>query len=163
MSATKQIHKVTNVDRDAKTGTCAVCGPVKVRLHPNRAECMTVRQRNRHGNTPEKRLKYLERSALRGKLNRAKVEALVRASRSDNNFDFNFTADDYTKLLTACGNTCPLCTRPFKRRPSIDHDHNTGAVRGLICSSCNTGLGFFKDDSAALRRAADYLDTHNTL
>ena len=39
----------------------------------------------------------------------------------------------------------------------IDHDHETGKERGLICGHCNTGLGFFRDNPKALRSAASYL------
>lgn len=42
-------------------------------------------------------------------------------------------------------------------RPHVDHNHSTGAVRGILCSECNTGLGKFRDDPAMLQKAIDYL------
>jgi hypothetical protein len=70
------------------------------------------------------------------------------------------TPKDYDDMLAQQNNGCYLCGRGPSRTPylHIDHDHATGVVRGLLCDSCNLGLGKFKDDAALLRRAADYLE-----
>jgi hypothetical protein len=50
---------------------------------------------------------------------------------------------------------CPIrCDRPAEH---VDHCHRTGAVRGMLCGGCNTGMGQLGDDPVALLRAADYL------
>ena len=52
---------------------------------------------------------------------------------------------------------CVICLRPLKRA-HVDHDHATGEIRGLLCFNCNGGLGQFRDNPMALRRAAEYLE-----
>lgn len=67
---------------------------------------------------------------------------------------YGVTAEEYAQLLAAQGGVCQLCR---KETPlCIDHEHTTGTVRGLLCKTCNAGLGMFHDDSALLHRAADY-------
>lgn len=59
---------------------------------------------------------------------------------------------------------CAICQE--ERTPEqlfIDHDHASGRVRGLLCPSCNTGLGNFKDDVKRLEKARSYLLNHTSL
>lgn len=73
---------------------------------------------------------------------------------------FGLTRKDYFELLADQGGTCAICLRQSRtRRLSIDHDHKTGRVRGLLCNQCNKEmLGAARDDPAVLRRAIDYLE-----
>ena len=55
---------------------------------------------------------------------------------------------------------CDLCNREFnrsKKEPKIDHCHKTKKVRGVLCSSCNTGLGLLGDDISSLFNAIKYI------
>lgn len=54
---------------------------------------------------------------------------------------------------------CAICNRVCKVlvKLSIDHDHATGKIRGLLCKSCNSALGLFEDNVDFLRSAIDYL------
>lgn len=71
---------------------------------------------------------------------------------------YNITIDDYRELLQKQGYRCAICRKPHHRDALVvDHDHATGAVRGLLCGACNTGLGMFRDDMRALERAVAYL------
>jgi hypothetical protein len=71
---------------------------------------------------------------------------------------------DYEKMLIAQENKCAICrceeTRVQKEklmRLCIDHDHETGRIRGLLCHNCNSGLGKFGDSPDLLTLAAIYL------
>lgn len=52
---------------------------------------------------------------------------------------------------------CQICKSSDKMF-HIDHDHRTMKIRGLLCSICNRGLGYFKDSPELLRKAANYLE-----
>lgn len=61
------------------------------------------------------------------------------------------------KLLSDQKGACPLCSKAIYDKYVVDHNHETGEVRGLLCPSCNQALGKFQDDAAIIRAAIDYL------
>lgn len=64
----------------------------------------------------------------------------------------------YAQMMAAQGGVCAICHEPPSLRPlCVDHDHATGRIRGLLCTPCNHGLGFFKDDIHRLAGAMKYL------
>jgi hypothetical protein len=66
---------------------------------------------------------------------------------------------EYERLLTRQDGKCGGCARADdgEKRFAIDHDHVTGEVRGLLCETCNIGLGYLKDNPQTLQRLLDYL------
>lgn len=72
---------------------------------------------------------------------------------------YGLTGDQYESLLALQGSKCAICKDDFVVTPHIDHCHSTGKVRGLLCSTCNTALGKFKDDVEVLTSAITYLQT----
>ena len=68
--------------------------------------------------------------------------------------------EEYGRLLTEQNGRCGICRKTPRpdRRFDIDHDHATGAIRGLLCQGCNMRLGRFKDDITALRSAGHESD-----
>lgn len=69
---------------------------------------------------------------------------------------YGITGAEVTAMIEAQGGLCALCQeRPARH---VDHDHVTGAVRGVLCFNCNGGLGQFKDRPDVMRAAIDYLE-----
>lgn len=59
---------------------------------------------------------------------------------------YGITVEEYENLLKEQNGVCAICANPpGKRRLAVDHDHETGLVRGLLCSPCNTGIGLLKN------------------
>lgn len=74
---------------------------------------------------------------------------------------FGITRDDWEVMVAEQGGRCAICGQIPHRTLAVDHDHVTGKIRGLLCDSCNNGLGRFRDDPIALRTAAQYLEEHS--
>lgn len=68
------------------------------------------------------------------------------------------------QMLAAQNGVCAICgkepTKGRGRKLHIDHDHETGKRRGLLCNGCNTGIGSLGDDVSRLQRAIKYLMLH---
>lgn len=75
---------------------------------------------------------------------------------------FGMSSSDYQKLLDRQGGGCAICGRTesdaTKPNLSVDHNHSTGKIRGLLCGKCNTALGKFQDSPELLRKAAEYVE-----
>ena len=73
---------------------------------------------------------------------------------------YGISRREFDELLEFQGGGCAICGKPLdvmSRRMNIDHDHETGTVRGLLCTGCNTGLGHLGDNVEGLERALYYL------
>jgi myo-inositol-hexaphosphate 3-phosphohydrolase len=78
---------------------------------------------------------------------------------------YGISRDEYNKLSIEQNNVCLICLKPETRKRangqidslSVDHDHQTNKVRGLLCHRCNVSIGLFMDDPILLERARDYL------
>jgi hypothetical protein len=79
---------------------------------------------------------------------------------------YDLTEVEFEKLYKSQNGACKIClTKQPKRNKGvgtfgvihIDHDHETGKVRGLLCSKCNTSLGHFRDSIELLEKAITYL------
>lgn len=72
---------------------------------------------------------------------------------------YGLTLEDYEKLFEAQNGVCAICEKREQQNKllAVDHNHRTGAIRGLLCSLCNTAIGKLGDDPDLVKRALDYL------
>lgn len=150
-------HHLKSLAPDLSAGDCQWCGP-NTPLIKNGYKYLCANDIER---MPTK--KSADRMAARVKAFTAKTDRLQR-----------FYAMTYMEYLTLLDNqeyACAICTETFTKDspPHIDHDHaccpdktSCGAcVRGLLCRRCNTAIGYFRDDTRALRGAIAYLSTNS--
>jgi hypothetical protein len=78
--------------------------------------------------------------------------------------NFNINLVQYNSLLNKQNNKCAICLESDVEsiNMAVDHDHVTGAIRGLLCRPCNTGIGLLKDDIERLGMAIRYLQNGGT-
>lgn len=77
--------------------------------------------------------------------------------------NYKITLAEYDELLYFQDGKCAICgihSSELNRSLAVDHDHRTGKIRGLLCNSCNQGLGYFKDKISNLEDALYYLILH---
>lgn len=128
----KHMHRLSDVDLEARTGVCETCGPVTVWIGGN------------GGGKPacSNRCREWKRKS--------------RSKRKDRLRKYGLTLTEWDRLLIEHSGRCAICSSPMED-PNIDHCHASLAVRGLLCRSCNLGLGNFEDDVRRLEAAIDYL------
>lgn len=129
------MHKLTLIDPEARTAICSECGPTTIQVRTgDRWRCAT-------GRAPQKRTPEQRRDSKLKNLYGIGVE----------NYDFLYERQQ---------GLCAICKKPEKvegRRLAVDHNHSTGQVRGLLCTTCNQGLGNFYDDPELLESAIVFL------
>jgi hypothetical protein len=169
---------------DIPTKTCAKCKTVKSVLdfhthknggrNPRCKPCRGEDHKEYYKTHPEKFKVYKARARSEtveerdARIQRRKDEAPAKRKlakwRAHIRKTLGVSAETYQELFDAQNGACAICNsaEPGGRRERfcIDHCHDTGAIRSLLCVSCNSGLGYFKDDISRLERAAEYLKEH---
>jgi hypothetical protein len=118
----------------------------------HREQALASMKRWRQENPDKKRASALNWSKEHPERVRANMRAYHRRTRLR---ECGSTEEEADCLLVLQENKCYICRREVKL--TIDHNHVTGKFRGLICSRCNTFLGFIKDDWHVFQRGIDYL------
>jgi len=99
---------------------------------------------------------YIKRSADWKKNNPERHKIILK--RYELKKKYNLSLEDYESMLEAQNNRCAICDSEEKL--VVDHDHETGIVRGLLCYSCNRNLIANRRDPCVFIKAAKYLKKH---
>lgn len=94
---------------------------------------------------------------------RKKQQAYVTGWKREKKY--GITPEQYAEMLVSQKGVCAICHQPERSRGckgsirvlTLDHDHATNEIRGLLCDRCNRGLGYFGDDPQKLAAAITYL------
>ena len=103
---------------------------------------------------PEKRKEYKRRWDMSPRARHLRKQKDARRR-------YGLSREARLALFEASDGLCALCYDA--PATVVDHDHETGAVRGALCSGCNTGLGRLGDSVNGLRQAIEYLETANAV
>lgn len=122
--------------------------------------CAALRSSTRYRERKKENSKKRRSNPIKHEQDKKKMRETAEKRRLNT---YGITKQDYNNLIKVQDNQCAICKNKFNkddllRTCHIDHDHNTGIVRGLLCSECNLGLGKFKDNKMLLEKAKEYLE-----
>ncbi|WP_224790320.1 endonuclease VII domain-containing protein [Pseudomonas fluorescens] len=147
------------------SGSCKVCA-----LEYSNA----WREQNRERVAEQRRKQYAARSvelAKKAREHRAKVRAKCAESPEAKRLrteqtkgyalkQYGMTLECFNKLLVKQGGGCAICGKHANPKGyclAVDHCHESGRIRGILCTNCNRGLGLFRDSTDLIKRAIEYL------
>lgn len=133
------------------------------RLNPDRVREISRRSNEKRRSNPEVVIKIREYQKLYRESNKEKLRDAERQRK------FGITKQKYAELFLSQNGVCAICEKPetatrkgVVKALAVDHCHETGKIRGLLCSDCNTGIGKLKEDRKILISAIRYLKMHKT-
>lgn len=137
-----------------------------VRKNPERVKTFAKEWRTKnHERAKQQTREWKQRNPERAKewkrLNPLKVKG------SQLKHAYGITLEEYQAMLRSQHHKCAACDVDLTQMPTnqihIDHCHTTGAIRGILCGSCNRALGLMRDNPVRLRKLADYVERFATL
>jgi hypothetical protein len=129
----------------AATKKCTSCREVKTReeFYPSKAR-------------PDGRMIYCIACAKDKSKNGGYVQTALTQRKSHLMKRYGMTIEEFDQMREDQNGLCAVCKFPHAEL-HIDHDHETGRIRGLLCNKCNLGIGFMRDDPEVLQAAINYL------
>ena len=134
----------------------------KTGLDPWCKPCKSVAYMNWIIENPDKKNDVKKRAAVWNTENKDKRKIIVQK----NNYKkrYGLTIQQKQQLIDLQEQKCAICKDNLKDTHDVcvDHDHQTGAVRGILCRKCNLGLGHFEDNTSLLKSAVKYLKKYSS-
>jgi hypothetical protein len=125
--------------------------------------CTKKRVRERDPNITKKyQQKNKERVNLKSKKWRKKDTNKKIRYLNGNLKKYGIDLIEYNKLVELQNKKCFICQKIPKKRLVVDHCHKTGKTRNLLCSNCNTGLGFLYEDIEIMKNMIEYVERHSS-
>lgn len=145
-------HSLTNIDRQNRTADCSICGTavqVRVREDKSSVECRGSRRaRDRERvRTNKPKSKNPPYTPERGRRKRLAEK-------------YGLTPEEYEVMKQRQNGRCAICGTESEELLHVDHCHETGKVRGLLCRPCNCGIGHLREDVDVMLSAIAYLRGH---
>lgn len=149
-----------NIRRLKGRGLCAAC----YQAQPERKEKRNKERRERYAKDPAYRQ---QTQAIRTR-SAAPPHSVRQKQEYDRQRNYGLTPQLYDELMTAQRFACAVCKltldtgegAPKDHKPHVDHCHDTGEVRGILCGACNRGLGCFRESVEVLQSGMEYLRRH---
>ena len=128
-------------------------------------ECRNIKYKEYYINNPDKiKLKNSNNWQKRKDFYSSEL-GIASSRRSHLKRVYNISLEDYERMSLEQNHKCENCGNTEMNNKNkvlcVDHDHTTGKIRSLLCGSCNTGLGSFKDNKELLLKAIKYLKIHD--
>jgi len=138
---------------------CITCRNLRMQEYRKRNPAEKKGHRNSHKTHCPKGHEYTEKNTYVSQ-NKRHCKECAKTHHTNLRFKkYGVNKDQYEKLLISQKNSCAICKSEFQGSPHIDHSHETGEVRGLLCFACNSGIGQFYDDTNLLKNAINYLES----
>jgi len=145
-----------NKNRYISNSSCTICS-VKKGLEKLQDFELMAKYR-----TPEKQRDRLRKYRKTGK--HKEFPANSKDCKISKNLKANYqlTLEEYNTILEKQGNKCAICGNVCSsgKRLAVDHNHNTGIIRSLLCGKCNMGIGLFGENISLLQKVIEYLKFH---
>lgn len=156
----KQIQCCPNhPDRKVKShGLCSTC--YGVLLYNSNPEYQERQIKNSREYYLKNKKRFYDSNKRRKESNPERYKTTLRNCHL--NRSYGITQEEYLKIFEEQEKKCAICgTSKFdKKGPAIDHCHDSGKVRGILCGKCNRGLGLFMDNINNLKVAIEYLSNN---